>query len=877
MGGTVGLVLVSHSAALAAGLRDLVAQMATGVPIVAAGGDPDGGLGTSPDAVAAALTAADSGAGVVVVYDLGSARMSAELAGEFVDPDLAARIRIVDTPFVEGALAAGTAACGGQDLAAVADAARQAAIEPIPPTDDTTPPAADQPAPPADAGETVPQANASDTVSPAAAEGTAPQADIGETVPQPDAGEAVSQAGAREAVSPAAADGALPQPDAGQPVPRADAAGAAVPPASAGAAVPSASAGGTVPPADVGEIVLRADGGGAVSPVAADGAVPAADAGETVVLVDPAGLHARPAAAVVRALAGLDARAWLSVPGGGSASAASLTGLLRLAAPAGTEVRVSAGGPDAAAAVRRIVAALSAAPDEPVPVVVAERRTGPVPAAPGRAVGALRRPVPGEVPVPDEEFAGMAAERERLDAALRRVRGALAGGGIAGAHRTLLDDPELTGTAYRGIDAGMPAARAWWQAVEAARSALSTVDDPLIASRAADVADVGGRVLGELTGHPVRLAVPAGAVLLADDLPPSLVTALAEQGAAAFVLRAGGARSHAAVLARAAGVPMVVAAGDRLDAVPDGTPVLVDGDTGELLPDPPEQPERPAPIPVVAGPVLRPDGTPLRIAANIGSAADARAATAAGADGVGLLRTELLFTGRAALPDEDEQVAWLTGILAACPPGPVVVRTMDLGGDKPVPALHLDPVRHGFLGERGLRLCLARPALFRSHLRAVLRAAAVRPVELMFPFVTHVDEVRAARAALDAAAASLTGVEYGAAAAIGMMVEIPVAALDIAPFLPYVDFLSVGSNDLAQYLGAADRTLDTVDAAYRAAEQQVPRLVADLVAAAGDTPVAVCGDLAGDPAYAARFRRAGVAELSMAPPLVPRVRAALAG
>lgn len=752
----IGLVLVSHSAALADGLRELVAQMAPGVPVGVAGGDADGGLGTSPDRVAEAVTAADGGAGVAILYDLGSARMSAELALEFLDPEVAGRARIVDASFVEGALDAAVEAASGGDLASVA----------------------------------------------------------------------------------AAAADALPE---------------------------------------------------SSEPVAAP-APTAAEASERVVLVDPAGLHARPAAAVVRALTGLSATVHLDVPerpgaAARSAAAASVSGLLRLAAPVGTEVTVRAAGPDAATAVARVVDVLARAE---VPAAEAEQpRRGPgtaVGAAPGRRVGPLSRPGLVAVTVPAETYAGPAAERGRLDAALRRAREELSGGGIVAAHRALLGDPELTDAAYRAIADGTPAAAAWWDAVESATSALAGVAEPLIASRAADVADVGRRVLAALTGHPVVPAVPAGAVLLVDDLPPSLVPELAARGAVGFVLRAGGARSHAAVLARAAGVPMVVAAGEALDAAPDGTPVLVDGGTGELVVDPPDEvrasvdaatPARPA----ASGPVRRADGGELRLAANVGSVADARAAARVGAGGVGLLRTELLFAGRTVLPDEAEQAAWLSEILAACPPGPVVVRTVDLGGDKPVPALGLDPVRHGFLGDRGLRLCLSRPGLFRTHLRAVLRAAAVRPVEVMLPFVTEPAELTAARDALRDAAEGLRadGVPHAEPAAVGMMVEIPTAALDVAPFLPLVDFLSVGSNDLAQYLSASDRTLPEVAGTYRAGERLVPELVRRLVSAAGPAvPVAVCGDLAGDPGYARALVAAGVAELSVAPPLLPPLRDALA-
>ncbi|MEV0840738.1 dihydroxyacetone kinase phosphoryl donor subunit DhaM [Actinocatenispora sera] len=764
----IGLVLVSHSTALATGLAELVGQMAPAVPVVPAGGDVDGGLGTSADRVADAMSAADRGAGVVVLYDLGSARMAAELALEFAEPELADRTRLVDASFVEGAVAAGAAAAGGQSLDQVVAAAGQ-----------TT------------------------------------------------AAESAGRSAIDDAVPAVATD----------------------------SAATNAAAGTT------GEAAVT----------------------ERVVLTDPAGLHARPAAAVVRALAGLDATVTVAA-GAAEASAASLSALLRLAAPVGTEVLVAGSGPDAALAVPRVVAALSSATGAVGPAEAVATRPGAVGAAPGRRSGPLHRPGAAGIEPPAETFAGAATERGRLAGALRQAGEQLVGGGdITEAHRVLLADPELTGAADELIATGVPAATAWWRVVRRTAEQLAASGDAVIAGRAVDVVDVGQRVLGALLGRPVRPEVPAGAVLLADDLAPSLVPELVEAGVVGFVLRAGGVRGHAAVLARATGVPMVVAAGDTLDAVPDGTPVLVDGGTGEVVVAPDEPAAEVAPpvrtVPRTAR-IRRADGGELRLSANVGSEADARAAVAAGAAGVGLVRTELAFTGRSALPDEDEQVSWLSAVLAACPDGPVVVRTVDLGGDKPVPGLRLDPVRHGFLGERGLRLCLARPALFATHLRAVLRAAAVRPIELMFPFVTEPAELAAARAALRSAAASLRAdrTPHAEPTAVGIMVEIPTAALRPAPFLPDVDFVSVGSNDLVQYLTAADRTVPEVAAVYRAGEALVPELVAGLVAAAAPVgvPVAVCGDLAGDPEYAALLQAAGVAELSMAAPLLAGVRAALA-
>ncbi len=749
----VGLVLVSHSADLAAGLRDLVVQMAPEVPVALAGGTADGGLGTSADLVVDAVQAAESGAGVVVLYDLGSARMSAELACELLDPDEADRVLLVAASFVEGALAAGVAAAGGQSLAEVAAAARAAGR--------------------------------------AEAEDTAPSHSM------------------------------------------------------------------------TSDLV----------------AVPVC---QEAVLTDPVGLHARPAARVVRALRGLAAQATVALPDGRSAAAASLTGLLGLGAAAGSRLTVTASGRDAKLAAERIVQVLTdASVDSADEAPVDGKGADAVPAAPGRAVGPLNRCVLAAVEVPVEPYGGESYERGRLERAVRDVRDELPEGDIAAAHRVLLEDPALLDAAYRRIAGGACAPMAWSDAVAQQHDALEAVRDPLIAARAVDISDIGQRVLGALTGDPVQVSVPAGSVVLADDLPPSHVMSLAEQGVVGFALRAGGARAHAAVLARAAGVPMVVAAGGVLDAVQDGTRVFVDGTSGEVgTTTEPLAAAQTADLPAAPVDALRrPDGGRLRVAANVGSAADARAAAAAGADGIGLLRTELLFTGRTKLPDEAEQLAWLTGILAECPPGPVAVRTVDLGGDKPVPGLRLDPVLHGFLGVRGLRLCLARPQLFATHLRAVLRAGAVRPVELMFPFVTEPAELRAARDALDLAAASLRrdGVAFAMPTAVGMMVEIPTAAVQVRQFLPWVDFLSVGSNDLAQYLAASDRTVGAVAGTYRAGERAIPGLVAGLVAAADQAgvPVAVCGDLAGDPQYARELVSAGVSELSVAAPLVPRLRGEL--
>lgn len=779
----VGIVVVSHSARLAEGVVELAAQMAAGVPIVAAGGDDDGGIGTSLDKVNAALAEADGGDGVVVLYDLGSAQMTAEMAIDFLGGD---QVRLVDAPLVEGALAAGTEAAGGADLAAVAAAA--------------------------------------------------------------------------------------------------------------------AAAGG--------------DGGAAAAP-AETTEVGEAAVTRAVTLVNPLGLHARPAAQLVAELRGFDAAVRLTNTATGvQASANSLLSVVGLAAAGGVRLAVEATGPDAAEAVDRVVAlveggfgelvadgaetagAESSTVDAPESAAVADGALAGAPGAPGIAVGRAARLTRSAPEIPDTRATSPSAEQARLDDAIaavaaelgRRARGSQ--GAIFAAHRELLDDPELREAVAVRLRAGDNAAQAWWTAVSEIHDTVASLPGEVFAARAADIADVGRQVLDALLGERAVPQVPSGAVVVADDLVPSHVGALVAAGVAGVALRGGAPTAHATVLARTAELPLVLRLGDAVDDIPDGALLVLDGDAGTVAVDPPRAAvdaavaerdrragERTAAIAAAAAPVTAPDGEPVVVAANAASAAEARAAVERGAEGIGLLRTEFLFAERATLPSEDEQVEALAAVIDALDGRPAIVRTLDVGGDKPAPALGLDPVRNGFLGQRGLRLSLARPDVFATQLRAILRVAAGRRVSVMFPFVTVVDEVRAARRALDEARRSLAadGVEAGTLEEVGIMVEIPAAALAAADFVDDVDFFSVGSNDLVQYLMAADRTIAEVAGHYRPDADVVVDLIGQVCAAARRAGrwVGVCGEMAADPDLAVRLVAAGVRELSMVGAAIPGVKARL--
>jgi multiphosphoryl transfer protein len=266
------------------------------------------------------------------------------------------------------------------------------------------------------------------------------------------------------------------------------------------------------------------------------------------------------------------------------------------------------------------------------------------------------------------------------------------------------------------------------------------------------------------------------------------------------------------------------------------------------------------------------------VGANIASAAEARAAVANGADAVGLLRTELLVLDRDRLPDEDEQVRDLTAVLEELGDRPVTVRVLDAGGDKPVRALRLDPRHNGFLGVRGLRWLLSEPDVLHRQLRAVCRAAAGQDVAVMAPMVTVAAEAVAFRAAVDAAVASLRadGLPHAAPRAVGVMIEVPAAALAADEIADVVDFVSLGTNDLISYTAAADRTEPAVAGLLDPDATAVWRLLEQACrGAAGRAEVAVCGELAADPAAAARLVGLGVGELSMAPAAIPAVKAHL--
>ena len=435
------------------------------------------------------------------------------------------------------------------------------------------------------------------------------------------------------------------------------------------------------------------------------------------------------------------------------------------------------------------------------------------------------------------------------------------------AHALMLEDPELLNVVETAIkERSVNAEAALSDAAEMYAHMLEALDDEYLSARAADVRDVANRVLRILLGMAesptANLTVPS--VILARDLTPSDTVMLNKSLVLGFCTAEGGATSHTAILARGLGLPAIVGAGPDILDIFDGAMLVLDGSYGTLLMEPDEetvaeyQARQAAAVVVLAQarekahePAVTRDGHRVEVVANIGSVEGVQAALEAGAEGVGLLRTEFLYLERTYLPDEEEQYQAYRAIVDVFGDLPVILRTLDIGGDKELPYLDLPHEMNPFLGLRAIRLCLAQPELFRPQLRAALRAGAGRNLKIMFPMVATVAEVQAARAVLDKCRAELLVEDQPIAEEmeVGIMVEIPAAALMADHLAAEVDFFSIGTNDLSQYTLAADRTNAQVAPLATGFQPAVLRLVHDVIVAAHMQGkwVGLCGELAGEP------------------------------
>jgi phosphoenolpyruvate-protein phosphotransferase len=615
------------------------------------------------------------------------------------------------------------------------------------------------------------------------------------------------------------------------------------------------------------------------------------------------GLHARPAARLAELAKRFEAQVTLEA-GSRAANARSPVALLSLGLKHGDAAAFCAVGPDAEAAAAALAELIDSgmgegaplAPPAPDPTPAKadpQGRYRGVMASPGLAVGRVARLVRAEIAVVE---AGGGHEAEALTAALASVRAALQaevdrdGGAIRqailAAHLAFVDDPELADQAGRLIAAGKSAGFAWRAAVGASVEALRALGDARLAERVDDLLDLERRVLLALSGEADAPPVlPTGAILIAEDLLPSQLLGLEPGRIAGFCTAGGGPTSHVAILAQAMGVPALVAAGPGVLALAEGTSLILDADAGLLQASPDtaaletaqgriaQRTERRGAARAKArDPARLSDGTAVPVMANLGAVSEAGLALPAGADGCGLLRTEFLFLDREAAPDEDEQARQYQAVAEALEGRPLIVRLLDVGGDKTAAYLPIAPEANPALGVRGIRVALRRPLLLRTQLRAILRVAPVGQCKIMAPKISRLSELRAVRSALDEARRDLgvTG-----RVDLGVMIETPAAAMIADQLAAECDFLSIGTNDLTQYALAMDRGNPELAAELDALDPAVLRLIARAVEGgrAHALSIGVCGGAAGDLAAIPILIGLGVDKLSMSTAAIPEAKA----
>jgi phosphoenolpyruvate-protein phosphotransferase len=630
-----------------------------------------------------------------------------------------------------------------------------------------------------------------------------------------------------------------------------------------------------------------------------------------IVIDSPHGLHARPATALVDIAKGFESTIRIR-RGDRAGDAKSLIAILNLGVDSGSTIRVMADGPDAEDALTALRSAIAAGLEEEAeaaaapsaPAIQWEGRTvSGIAASPGIAIGPIRQLQRGRIVVA-ATAQDPSAEIKKLDRALEAAKRELgelynevkerAGAGKAAifrAHAEFLEDPGLAGAACDLIRTeGRSAGSAWQRSYEARADTLAGQQDPVLAGRALDLRDVGRRVLRMLAerieDEPHLPDTPV--ILVADDLSPSDTARLDPAFALGICTSSGGPTSHTAIIARSLDIPAVVGAGDSVLEIGDDTLVVLDGNGGSLVAHPSAgdkaaaekaqadlRAQREAERRACYQPAIMTDGARIEVVANIAAPAEAARAVEAGGEGVGLLRTEFLFLGRDQAPSEDEQAAAYTTMTKALNGLPIIIRTLDIGGDKEVPYMAMPQEENPFLGERGIRLCLNRPELFRTQLRAIFRAAATGPVRIMYPMISTLEELRRAKAITEKVRTQIQADPVE----IGIMIEVPSAVMMAEELAAEVDFFSVGSNDLTQYTLAVDRMHPMLSRQADGLHPAVLRMVDRTVRAAKQACkwVGVCGGIAGDPKGVVILAGLGVSELSVSIPSIAAVKAQIRG